>query len=244
MEEQKTNIPVVPIAIGGVAFLLGCVLIGAAVVITVSSGALGGVAAIDATSTPAQSAETSATPTELVIQPTATPEPTDEPTATPEPSATPTITPTFTSPPPTAVPVTNTPVPPTDTPAPTSPPGPVVGPDDRVSNVSFSLEKTTVSPGEEVWFNFSFDSNVGDDLLLGFIGATTFDNNGTQVNFQPSWTNNVYGDVALPWRDNIKPGTLNQPGTYWVYFTICFGNCSGGGGDWRYPVAPVQLTVQ
>ncbi|NDJ35422.1 MAG: hypothetical protein GYB64_12210 [Chloroflexi bacterium] len=240
---KLNDLPIVPIVIAGVLILAGCGLVGGVAALTLGvfrqtapvSEPTVSLAEVEPTAQATATAlfEPTFTPLPATDTPeaTATPEVTEEPTATTEPTSAPAPVQTSAAPPP------------TDPPAPTATSPPETGP---LGQISFSLQRTSIQPGEQVIFNFSVTNITRDTLPFGFLGATVLNAEGANVNFQPSWTeHSLEEDETLTHQDNIKPGVLTEPGTYTVYLTVCYSpadECQVG-GEWVFLSGPVELTV-
>lgn len=230
-----------PFILAGIAGLFGVLLIGVAVYSLIG----GNTEVAEATNTPG--------PPRIVSLPSSTPvaaTATSTSTATLMPTATelvptssPTELPTATSVPPTdRLVVTNPPPPPTNTPVPpTVPAG-----DTRLTNVSFSVESTTVPANTKIWFNFSVtNASLTQPLSIGELGVVVFNSAGQNVFFQESWSGfELQPGQTLNHRDGVP--AIGTPGSYTLQLSVCFSSksvCSSG-GEWVLLAQPVAITVQ
>ncbi len=240
---SQKPLPILPLAISGLAVLLGVVLLIAAVLRIFSSPAAGAGTEVPATAAVADRGELSF-PTATTAF-TDTPVPTDTPTMTPTDEPTPTSTATPTNPPP---------PPPTNTPLPTAtftplPPTNTPTPSHGLINISFSVTKTTLSTKDDIWFKFSVTNGGGDTLHYGRLGAATLDTNMGMVDkFQTSWFNSeLKPGQTLNWDDHRTP--IGTPGTYYLQLAICYSSMDQcderlRSGEWELLGQPVKVTIQ
>ena len=188
-------------------------------------------------------------PPPIVLEATNTPIPV---TNTPQASATPenTNTPEVTEIPPTDTPVpmppTNTPQPaqptspppppPTETAEPPPPPPPAKGANGLVASHFAIQDRSDLSAGGSVWFEFELSNSTGGEVEYNALGVMPKKDGVDRF----EWYQQTYGGQnstikpgGLIWEDRIK---LPEPGSYTLRLVMCFDgfdNCLQGGGTWQ-----------
>lgn len=225
------NLPTVPLVIGGVVTLMGCVLIvGIAYAVLVPRSTGSQVAQAEPTAT---RRFVTATPIS-----TATATPTDTPTATPTdlPTATPTNTPILpTRRPATAVPPTNTALPPTA----------VLGADLGITNIGFNLSLTTQGKGLEIPFFFKLHNSNNYQIPFGYLGVAVQDSTGASVAFRKNYINSYLDALqTISVHDAIK---IYKVGNMNAYLVICLSHndyaCDQPGADYHQLAGPIAVTI-
>lgn len=231
MQINLKNLPTIPLVIGGVVTLMGCILLlGIAYALIVPSSSH--VAQAGATAT---RKFVTATPIS-----TATPTPTDtpSPTSTDQPTSTPSSTPTHppvTRVPSTAVPPTNTPVPPT----------PVLGAELGLDGIGFNLSIRTQGKGLEIPLFVKVHNANNFQVPFGYLGVGVHDSTGTSVAFRKLKINSYLdANEYYSAHDAIK---VYKIGEMDAFFVICISSndyaCDQPGADYHQLAGPIHLTI-
>jgi hypothetical protein len=230
MWSELRKLPPLPLVIGGVATLIGCLLI-AGILYALLVPPSKSVADVAPTAT-----RTFITATPIATKtPTATETPT--PTATDLPTATPTKTPVG----PTRVPATK--VPPT---LPPPPPTAVLGADLGITGVHFRLESdATASKGDRIYFVFQLTNSNPTIIPYGILGVTAHDSAGNAVGLAQA-RNNGYLDAFEFVREH-RFMKIYQTGEMDLYVVICLSSndiaCTQPGADWHQLSPPITVTI-
>lgn len=231
MSINLKNIPTVPLVIGSVVTLMGCVLIlGIAYAVFVPRSAATQVAQAQPTAT---RRFITATPIS-----TATPTPTVTPTATS--TDLPTATPTNTRVPSTRVPATA--APPTNTPL---PPTPVLGADLGFDNIAFNISVRTQTRGVDFPYFFRVHNANNYQVPFGYLGVGVQDSSGVSVAFAKTKVNTFFD--ALETFSIHSFMKVYKAGDFNAYLVICMSHndyaCDQPGADYRQLAGPIAITI-